>query len=100
MVGAGEGVAWWERSPAPMLSFNEIHAVGTMTVDGCAVQLEGNLHLETITTPAPGPRGPSYPGGGPPATYLPQTSHSRMSGTVRGQGCGGSYAGTVSLLKD
>ena len=82
-----------------MLSFNEIHAVGTMTVDGCAVELEGDLHLETTSTPVPSPPGPYQPGR-PPTTYLQYTSRSTLSGFVRGQACGGSYAGTVSLLKD
>jgi hypothetical protein len=82
-----------------MFSFDESHAVGTLTVDGCAVQLEGSLHLDTITTPELSPPGRYYPGG-PPITNPPHTIRSRMTGFVRGQGCGGAYVGTVNLLKD
>jgi hypothetical protein len=81
-----------------MLSFDETHAVGTLTVDGCAVHLEGTLRLDTIVTPVSPPK--RYYSGGPPFPNPEQTIRERMSGFVRGQGCGGAYAGTVSLLRD
>jgi hypothetical protein len=80
------------------LSFSETHAPGSLTVKGCSVQLEGSLHLDVVSLPVV-PPGAYYPGGRP-VTSLPTVAHSRMSGHVRGQVCGASYAGFVSLIKD
>ena len=80
--------------------FHESHPVGTTSVPGCSVEVEGVLQVSSYSVVDPARPTPDLPGGRH-GNYEPTTTtRMRMAGSVSVRACGGDLNTTVILIKD
>jgi len=83
-----------------IFKFHESHPVGTTSVPGCSVEVEGILLVSSFQVGRS--RAPDDPPGGSFGDHEPPTIITRMqmSGSVSGRTCGGDFNTVVTLYKD
>jgi hypothetical protein len=109
VTGTGEaiGSGWTGRDgrvegkiTGSTFTFSETHPAGSVTVAGCAAELEGNLQVRTFQVPEQPDTGPYYPPYYPPPNPRETITRTVMSGVVRGTACGTPFSGMLSIYRD